>query len=90
MHCCQRLRWTVEGAARIITDEGIVLQLNLDSPAAVVREVKAAVVRWRWRNVEVLLPRLTRDGSGAGALMTPIWQLLRSKQNDEDWNPTLR
>ena len=87
---CLRLRWTVESAVKVVTDEGRELFLNLDSPAAVIREVKAAVIRWRWRNVEVLLPRLARGGSGAGALMAPIWQLLRSKQNDEEWNATLR
>ena len=87
---CQRLRWTVVSATKVVTDEGRELLLGLDSPAAVIREVKAAVVRWRLRNIEVLLPRLARGGCGAGALMDPIWQLLRSRQNDEDWNPTLR
>ena len=87
---CRRLKWKVHSATKIVTDEGRELLLHLDSPAAVLREVKAAVTRWMWRNLEVLLPLLARAGSGAGALMTPIWNLLKSKQNDEEWNPTLR
>ena len=45
----RRLGWTVLDEARIETDLGEVLDLDVDSPAFVVREVGEAVRRWRWR-----------------------------------------
>ena len=87
---CQRLGWTVIGSTEIRTDQGEVLDLLLDSPAAVKLEVTRAVKRWRWRNLEVQIPQLKKGRSGAGALMEPITKLLKSKANNEDWNPALR
>ena len=87
---CKRLRWTVKGASKVVTDEGRELLLNTDSPAVVLREVREAIVRWRWRNIEVLLPKLASGGSGAGAMVAPIWQLIKSTRDDDEWNPKLR
>ena len=87
---CRRLKWTVKDAITIVTDDGKVMQLNLDSPAAVVVQVKLSIKRWRWRNLEKTLPQLAKGGSGNGALMGPVWKLLKSKQNDEEWNPACR
>jgi hypothetical protein len=53
-------------------------------------EVNRAVKRWRWRNLETLMPQLKKGGSGAGALMEPITKLLKSKENSVNWNPALR
>ena len=36
------------------------------------------------------MPRLAKGGSGVGALMAALWNLLKSKQNDEEWNPACR
>ena len=87
---CRRLGWTVISSTEILTDQGITLDLHRDSPAAVKNEVARAVKRWRWRNLEVLMPQLKKGGSGVGALMEPITKLLKSKENSETWNPALR
>ena len=86
----QRLGWTVVSSTELQTDQGEVLDLLLDSPAAVKLEVARAAKRWRWRNLETQVPQLKKGGSGAGALMEPITKLLRSKENNEEWNPALR
>ena len=87
---CGRLGWTVVSSTELITDQGETLDLLLDSPAAVKLEVARAVKRWRWRNLEVLMPQLKKGGSGVGALMEPIAKPLKSKDNNEAWNPALR
>ena len=87
---CRRLKWVVKDAVTVIADEGSVLQFNLDPPAAVAIQVKLAVKRWRWRNLERTMPQLARGGSGNGALMNPVWKLLKSKQNDEKSRPCLQ
>ena len=87
---CQRLGWTVVSSTELRTDRGETLDRCLDSPAAVKLEVARAVKRWRWRNVEAKLPQLRKGGSGTGALMEPITKLLKSRTNNEDWNPALR
>ena len=81
---CQRLGWTVIGNTEIRTDQGEVLDLLLDSPAAVKLEVARVVNRWRWRNLEEQMPQLKKGGSGAGPLMEPITKLLKTKANNED------
>lgn len=86
----RRLGWTVISSTELLTDQGETLDLLLDSPAAVKLEVARAVKRWRWRNLETLMPQLKKRGSGAGALMEPITKLLKSKDNNEEWNPALR
>ena len=87
---CRRLKWVVKDAVSIITDDGKVLQLHLDPPAAIAIQVKLAVKRWRWRNLERTMPQLAKGGSGSGALMALVWKLLKSKQNDEEWSPACR
>ena len=87
---CYRLGWTVVSGTELLTDQGETLDLLLDSPAAVKLEVARAVKRWRWRNLETLMPQLKKGGSGVGALMEPIAKLLKSKDNNEAWNPALR
>ena len=47
-----RLKWVVQDAVLVITDVGQTLSLDLDPPAGVAEEVKAAVQRWRWRAIE--------------------------------------
>ena len=46
---CHRLKWIVNDAVTVITDDGKVLQFHLDSPAAIAIQIKLAVRRWRWR-----------------------------------------
>jgi len=87
---CRRLKWVVKDAVTIITDDGKVLQPHLDPPAAIAIQVKLAVKRWRWRNLGRTLPQLAKGGSGSGTLMAPVWKELKSKQNDEEWNPACR
>ena len=87
---CYRLGWSVVSGTELLTDQGETLDLLLDSPAAVKLEVARAVKRWRWRNLETLMPQLKKGGSGVGALMEPITKLLKSKDNNETWNPALR
>ena len=87
---CRRLRWVVKDAVNIVTDDGKELQPHLDSPAAVCNKVKMAVRRWRWRALETSMPQLAKGGNGAGALMAPVWNLLKPKQNDGEWNPACR
>jgi hypothetical protein len=36
------------------------------------------------------MPQLKDNGAGRGAAMEPIWTLLNSRQNDGDWNASLR
>ena len=77
---CARIQWTVRDAFRLVTDTGTELDLRLDPPAAVDAQVKKAVERWRWRNIEKSIPELATNGSGRGAMMQPIWSLLRSRK----------
>jgi len=86
---CARLRWTVVDAFNVVTDKGQPLNLTVDSPAEVVRQVAAAVRRWRWRNIERAIPQLKMEEHEQAAVMQPIWSLLSSRQNDDEWNPNL-
>ena len=72
-----RLGWTPKDARILTTDLGRRLDLMLDPPVVVEREVHAAVRRWRWRNVASRMPGLEGNGAGHGATMEPIWRLLR-------------
>ena len=87
---CARLRWTIIDGLTLRTDDGFHLDLTLDPPAAVQKQVIRSVERWRWRNIEDLHPELAENGSGRGAMMEAIWTLLRSKQNNEEWGPKLK
>ena len=74
---CWRLGWAAFDATHLATDLNKHLRLHLDSPAVVVTEVIESVKRWRWRRVERGLPQLSRNGSGRGPLLEPIWRLLK-------------
>ena len=47
-----RLDWTINDALSCTTDQGKLLQFDLDPPAVIVAEVDEAVRRWRWRAIE--------------------------------------
>lgn len=85
-----RLQWTVCDATNIVTDEGRTLKLNLHPPVVVVREVCEAVRMCRWRAIEDAHHSLSSAGSGRGAVMEPIWKLLKSCENTATWNQSLR
>jgi hypothetical protein len=87
---CWRLQWVVLDAFTVVTDQGRVLHLRLDPPAVVNKECMLAVQRWRWRRIEKVMPQLAANGSGRGATMEPLWQLLNSKVCNDDWNADLR
>ena len=87
---CRRLLWKVHDATRITTDEGRELNLDLDPPAMVKKEIVKAVQRWRWRKMQKDMPKLAKGGDAAGAIMEPIHSLLKSRRNDTEWNPVLR
>ena len=87
---CARIQWVVIDGTLLRTDTGAELDLKIDPPAVIERNVREAVVRWRWRNIEKSFPELAVNGTGRGAMMQPIWSLLKSKRDDLEWNPTLR
>ena len=81
---CARLNWVVVDAATMITDAGRTLHLDLDPPAVIRKEVRAAVHRWRWRRLEHQFPQLNRrsyseEASGVGGEMTSIWRALNGR-----------
>ena len=90
MTTCNRLLWQVVDETTVITDKGRTIDFQLDPPKAVEMEVDEAVRRWRWRRIVKHRGDLDADIAGRGAFMEPIWQLLRSKQNDDERNPVLR
>ena len=87
---CQRLLWKVEGATVLVIDECRKLQLDVDPPAVITEECMKAVRRWRWRRVGEDGGSDSEPGDGRGALMEPMWALLRSEQNHDSWNPLMR
>ena len=87
---CNRLLWKVVDESTVITDLGRTIHLELDPPKAVEMEVDEAVRRWRWRRIVKHDGDVDADIAGRGAFMEPIWKLLRSRQNDDEWNPVLR
>ena len=54
----RRLGWSMAGPHVMHTDEGRVLDLRKDSPAAVAAEAAEGVRRWRWRMAGKILPGL--------------------------------
>ena len=78
---CAKLEWTVSDAVTVVTDRGRTLLLQEDPPAEVRREVHEAVIRWRWRRIELKYPQLNQRGSGVGGDMRPIWRALAAKPN---------
>ena len=85
-----RLQWTVYDAVSFSTDDGKKLRLDLDPPSVIVKAVHAAVRRWRWRAIEGAHHSLSSAGAGRGAVMEPIWKLLRSQDNTAAWSPGMR
>ena len=83
---CWRLGWTVVSGVVVITDTGRELNLTLDPPAVILKQCRMAVQRWRWKRIEKSFPQLAANGSGRGALMEPIWQLLRDTKDTPEWN----
>ena len=62
---CGRILWTIVDGTKLKTDEGIELDLTLDPLAVVIRHVRNAVIRWRWRNIEAKFPELAAKGQAA-------------------------
>ena len=81
-----RIGWQTVNATTLITDRGDVLDLRLDPPKVVAQQVFDAVKRWRWQRIEKKHRRLAEGGTGRGAMMTPVWKLLRSKLQNDTWN----
>ena len=90
MATCSRLLWKVVDESTVVTDLGRTIHFELDPPKAVEMEVDEAVRRWRWRRIVKHDGDVDADIAGRGAFMEPIWKLLRSRQNDDEWNPVLR
>ena len=87
----QRLGWTVHTAVEVCTDSGVTLRLCLGSPAFVKHAVVESVRRWRWRRVAAQLPSLDAGGTGAGAIMQPIYKLLEPARSSPGlWGPQQR
>ena len=82
---CRRIKWEMLDATKVRTDEGEVLDLTRDPPIVVINKVCQAVQRWRWRKIETVMPQLAVNGTGRGAIMEPIWQLLNTKVKDPEW-----
>ena len=68
-------------ARHFVTHDGEQLDLKIDPPAVILLKVAEAVRRWRWKRIETVCPQLAVNGSGRGAVMEPLWQLLNA--NDE-------
>ena len=83
---CLRIGWVVSSARHLITHEGEPLDLKLDPPAVVLLKVADGVRQWRWKRIEKVCPQLAANGSGRGALMEPVWQLLNTTANSDEWN----
>ena len=94
-----RLRWTVRGATVFVTDRGRILDLTLDPPAVVRKEVAEAVTRWRWARVADQHPHLARHPDAhvsqcngacaplahAPAAIGPIRRLLSAAARTAQW-----
>ena len=86
----RRLGWSTANATAWTTDRGRHLDLRVDPPAVIIREVHDAVRRWRWRALALKYPSLSVFADGEGAVMEPIWKLLRSTTATETWNSDFR
>ena len=63
----KRLGWTIPSAHTLQTDTGRLLDLELDSPAAVAFEVRNAVRRWRLSKIANSFPQLVPSTPDLGA-----------------------
>ena len=71
----------------LTTYKNLEINMMVDPSATIELPVKAAVRECRWMGIEGSLSGLVENGSGAGPCTEPIWSLLNSKANTEDWNP---
>ena len=79
----QRLGWYVRDAMHAVTDAGVELCFEEDSPAMILRHVEESVVRWRWRLAATDFSSLRQAGSG-GAEWAPVASLLKHGR----WSPS--
>ena len=76
----------MQDASTITSDNGRVFCLDEDPPVVLARKANEAVRRWRWKQISEQHPSLPAEGANFG----PIAKLLKSKRNDEVWNPALK
>ena len=82
-----RIGWTFDSESRITTDQGRQLWLRQEAPAAVQREVREAVRRWRWRRVHARLPALSSLGEEhpSGPFVEPLYHALSRAARGPHW-----
>ena len=84
-----RIGWAFDSAEHVVTDQGRRLWLRQDAPAAVQREVREAVRRWRWRRVLTRLPALVPDGIAVapehGPFIEPLLHALTRAARGPQW-----
>ena len=84
-----RLGWAFDSAEHVVTDQGRRLWLRQDAPAAVQREVREAVRRWRWRRVLTRLPALAPNGIAIspehGPFIEPLLHALTRTARGPQW-----
>lgn len=66
------------------------LHLRVDLPAEAIQQCRAAVKWWRWRNIARTVPQLKLGDYDHAAATQPVRRLIRSKQNDDEWNGKLK
>jgi ribonuclease HI len=81
-----RIGWQTLNATTLVTDLGEIVDMTVDPPKVVALQVFEAVKRWRWKRLEKNHKRLAEGGTGRGPMMAPIWKLLRSKMQTDEWN----
>ncbi len=85
-----RIGWDFASATKVTTHDGLLLDLAVDSPAAVAAHVRRAVERWRWRRLAARYPHIDPGGDGGGVNALPILRLLRGNDNTHAWGPAQR
>eukprot|EP00973_Karenia_brevis_P094681 12423653-Karenia_brevis.AAC.1 len=81
-----RIQWHVKSAYDLVTDDGMKIDLRIDSPEFIKGLLTQSVERWRWRRVERQFPVLCSDGHGRGAWWKPVAHVLRQPDR-EGWGP---
>ena len=82
-----RLGWQVHAHDSITTDLGRQLNLTLDPPVVVQKEVARAVRRWRDASVFRRHRHLGDPAKAHGLFMRPLWSALNGPPgNDYEWN----
>ncbi len=82
-----RLGWQLHGAEVMITDRGRRIDLTLDPPVVVKKEVEAAVRRWRWARIVAKHPQLQGGDADGEAAFKPLRSLLRDGARNGAWGP---